>query len=221
MGLFCPPYSFFNLNLCEYKMCLIILTRDSSNIPKEFFAQVYRYNRDGWGIAYRKADSEGVVQSVAKRGFGLNELYDAYKEIDNAGGKNFAIHMRLSTHGATSLEMCHPFEVSKGMFLMHNGMTSYPGDFVSRADERSDTYLLASRLVSPLLRNRTPEEACDFIRSSKFANILAKEGSGKFAIADKRGCLYFNPNQWSETSFGALTSNAAYYDREYHATPTN
>lgn len=82
----------------------------------------------------------------------------------------------------------------------------------------SDTYLLASRLLTPMLDNMV--NANDFIRSEGFAFIMNKIAGGssnKFTFHDDRGHILFNRHQWTETTTGIPVSNT--YAFEMHKKP--
>jgi hypothetical protein len=72
----------------------------------------------------------------------------------------------------------------------------------------SDTFLLASRLLKPMLNNMV--NASEFIRSEGFAFLMEKVGgsdSNKFTFHDDEGHILLNRYKWDETTTGIPVSN--------------
>lgn len=155
-------------------MCQIIHSTEG-RIPSdlgELLAKELQRNRNGAGVMAIMADSRLVVkQHWFKRKIqGWDNAFAIVKwlEARAKAGKiaQWAIHLRLATHGDKSTANCHPFEIlaadsSKPPIgiLMHNGVF----DLEVKGKE-SDTALFA--------------QACAGKSGAEVASLLAKHGNG-------------------------------------------
>ena len=107
-------------------MCQIIYAPAKVEPTDKLVQRSMEQNPDGWGIMY-PAGSSGVV-TVHK---GLNEV-DFYRALDQRPiNRPAVIHFRWGTHGSAKPANCHPFEVHKGLWMVHNGVLPFnpPGDW--------------------------------------------------------------------------------------------
>ncbi len=107
-------------------MCLIIHKPQNSTVKKALLENAYQYNSDGWGVMF---SSEGNINSL--KGFGLQPLIKTVKGLQD---KEIFIHLRMRTHGSVDLENCHPFQVTEGMLMMHNGVINNVPDHRTKSD---------------------------------------------------------------------------------------
>lgn len=180
-------------------MCIIIEKRGTDTIDKAWMRAFYASNRDGWGIMHQPHGGGPIT--VAK-GFGLEALWMEYVKLDKAQ-QSAVIHLRMATHGATTLELAHPFEVLPGLWLMHNGIIDAP----DCPDEQSDTWSLVVNVLRPLIAHADDPQA--FIRCPSFRYLLeAHMGSqNRIVLMDALGHVTFNDAAWHTLRTGMRVSN--------------
>lgn len=115
-------------------MCLLIATTGSARPSKKALRRAAIQNPDGFGYAvigdgriytYRSMDAEETIKSY----------FEVRDEFPNS---NSIFHLRITTHGATNIENCHPFRVNDDVVMGHNGMLPIKED-----KGRSDTRIFA------------------------------------------------------------------------------
>jgi hypothetical protein len=129
-------------------MCLIIeQTTQSDPLTFHDVADVYQRNRDGLGVTWR--DATGKVQAYTTI---PRDAAAAWEVVRQFQGQAATFHFRMRTSGPVDLAHCHPFQVPGG-FLYHNGVFSGLG-----LPKESDTAILVSRVVTPMLRAYTVDD---------------------------------------------------------------
>lgn len=185
-------------------MCLIIhRERDFPEITKDFFADVWQKNNDGWGISWKT--NKGTK---ARKGMTFSSFWNLYRTLER-NNIECAIHFRMQTHGAINTEMCHPFKVLDddygGIWMMHNGIIDYP---LEVAEDKSDTWAFASQLIIPMLQQA--KDPYELIRTDAFRFLVEKwaGGSNRLLFVDYQGITRYNTDLWTETNFGVTVSNS-------------
>jgi hypothetical protein len=95
-------------------VCLIIVKPANKTVPLPLLKQSYIDNPMGWGIMFVE---DGFLQVF--KGFAENtylQTVEKYKHLE------MVIHTRYATHGKINTENCHPFKVTKNVWMMHNGV---------------------------------------------------------------------------------------------------
>jgi len=187
-------------------MCLIIQRKSGEFVTKEFFQDVFVRNNDGWGIMWISGTGERR-KVKSKSGMTFEGFWETYQSLEN-NDVECMIHFRMNTHGDTNLEMCHPFEVAPGVFMMHNGVVDVPFEYDQR---NSDTWAFAELIVRPLLDG--VDKVDEAIRSPMFKHIIKKLiGTGnRMVFMDKNGPVFMETNNWSKTTKGLIVSNEYAY----------
>jgi hypothetical protein len=188
-------------------MCIAIVKPAGANVPSyDRILNSWESNQDGGGFAVQR---KGKTLIKYEKGYFdmdkyYNKLVDTIKPEDTA-----LIHMRITTHGGTSKECCHPFPISQDYdnmrethgkckkIMMHNGIL---GGAFGQVDKPgvSDTMELVKylakanfdtygegfqRLMEPILGS-----------GNKVA-VLTEDGytlAGKGWIKEDDGCYYSN-----------------------------
>lgn len=107
-------------------MCLLIAQPKGARVSKQSLNTAYWNNPDGCGYAFIDRKTKTIV---TKRYMKWSEFWPNYKADWTKHGKQspFIVHFRLATHGTTSVDNAHPFEVKtdKGdTVFAHNGIIS-------------------------------------------------------------------------------------------------
>jgi hypothetical protein len=127
-------------------MCLIAFVPEGSAVPRAYFDYAHAVNNDGLGVM--------SVRDGVRKFYGRKQLKRArrYSASLSADGVAHAVHWRYTTHGETSLAMCHPFTTTDGRaHVMHNGVLWQYSQCAKGALSDTALYVAALRDV--------PEEA--------------------------------------------------------------
>lgn len=154
-------------------MCLIIASPNGSVPKQEILDRSFQQNPDGFGLVYAVAGRLRISKGLDA------EHYRATCDWLRTAHVPYILHTRWSTHGKVSLENCHPFRVSRGLAMAHNGvLTKEP----IKNPRLSDTWHFVQRLKSVGIncQSVTPEFmkvlGSDIGKSNKLA-FLTKDGN--------------------------------------------
>lgn len=115
-------------------MCLLIATTGSSRPSKKALRRAAKNNPDGFGFA---VIGDGKIHTYRSMDINstISEYFTAREEYPNSPS---IFHLRITTHGATNVDNCHPFRVNDDVVLGHNGMLP-----IKEEDGKSDTRIFA------------------------------------------------------------------------------
>jgi predicted glutamine amidotransferase len=122
-------------------MCLLVFMPEGITASKQSLENGAYYNDDGFGWAIRTPDKILVGKDMD-----FAKAYDEFMAARSSYNGDALFHMRITTHGATSLDNCHPFYVGKDSLsvVAHNGMLPVEP---AKGDKRSDTRIFAETLL--------------------------------------------------------------------------
>lgn len=190
-------------------MCLIIASPEGKVPTCGVIDQGWRDNSDGWGLMY--SDGKNIV---VKKGMNINGLKPL---LTNLNGAPYVLHYRWATHGTKGLDNCHPFKVTKKLYMAHNGVINI--DCTNKL--MSDTWHFAQLLRGDGLDHTTIKEK-EVIKSiekaigksnklafldDKGSITLANEDSGTW----KDGVWFSNTNSFPFEGYGW----ESYFNRKY------
>lgn len=187
-------------------MCLIILKTPEGNITKDILKQAFINKSDGVGFAYTNYNNIVVEKRVYKKNE-FETFYIHYKEIEKKTKQlntNLLIHFRYATHGKISVDMCHPFEVYKGLVFAHNGII-IGKDY--RSELVSDTYLYNKKVLQQLPKNFHLNKGIIKLINNDigdFNKLVFLDVNNRYTIVNEKagqwlqGCWYSCP-QYNET----------------------
>ncbi len=136
-------------------MCVILWKPQGEKLDaKHFENSIDAGNTHGWGLMRHVDDRVEVV-----RGMDCRDALDAYRKNEDAAQ---FIHFRFATHGEKNEMNCHPFKVTRGLYVMHNGISPVP----ILDKKRSDSWHVA-RLLQPMF-----ERDKGFLESEYLSDIL-------------------------------------------------
>lgn len=174
--------------------------------PKKEIKRMFNSNPDGCG--YMFADGDAVT---IKKGFmSFRDLWSALKE-DRRQELPFVFHFRITTHGGTCKELCHPFPLTDNTTTLYRTALSYPVgvahngiiSLTSYATTSSDTALYIQNYMSRLLSSGIERWKLDMIEASINGSrmaILTAGGDcyllGKFTKDSGR---YYSNNSYKDT----------------------
>lgn len=148
-------------------MCIAIYSPKGNEIPcEEYLRNSFLYNPDGAGFAYNTKHNNVQIE----KGFmdwdsfwsafqKANRLYD----FKNSG---VLIHFRITTHGGTNPECCHPFplvgdpeslrktKVKSDYAVIHNGIISLTSSEAHSREKMSDTMVFIEKYLTKIATNK-------------------------------------------------------------------
>ncbi len=95
-------------------MCLIIASPTGEVPTCGVIERGWNDNPHGWGLM----QSDGS-ELIVNKGMKFNELQPL---LEKAKGNPYVLHYRFATHGTKNLDNCHPFRVTKRLYMAHNGI---------------------------------------------------------------------------------------------------
>ena len=196
-------------------MCVIIANKTDKPVDVKYLKEGARANPDGMGLAFAKDGRVWLCKS-------LNN-FEAYFEKYNL--PNAVWHFRIATHGSVKKNNCHPFVVlSKedgdpiDLVMFHNGVLSFTDTMRNgKKDDRTDSEILASEYIAPLLKNEP-----NLLKKAFFQSMLGELcGSSKLTFLDSDGNITIinkdkgvvRDNIWfSNSSAFPVQFNTSYYN---------
>lgn len=157
-------------------MCLIFIKPKTAKnyLTKDRFENALTNNPHAVGVVYRDGGKVNIQRFVKPESV-KEEIWNLIKDKEE-----YAIHFRYATHGILNLTNTHPFVVTKGLCMMHNGVMS---EFGTLNKDWSDT----KNFVEYFLKPYVEEEGIGVVHNKEFKEDLEKIiGSGnKLLFIDK------------------------------------
>lgn len=126
-------------------MCLLTLIPPTITLDYDRAKNAAISNPDGFGFAIHAGTA-----IIKDHDMDFEKLWVRWSELTKIYNNNASLfHWRISTHGTTSVDNCHPFNVgdSNNVVLGHNGMLPIT---MPVNDTRSDTKLFAQYVLPSL-----------------------------------------------------------------------
>ena len=209
-------------------MCIIICKPYGKKIPLNHLQEAFKRNGDGAGVAF--TTGKGVV---IKKGFFTWEKFA--KKCLKYNNEQFAavFHFRITTHGGTSVGLCHPFPITtddndlrkpKIVHLKyaaaHNGIFRLDGLTIPTGD--SDTTAFIKKHLYPIYEAREEKLQKNEDTTNYDAIIESLVSGCKFAVLGDNGYIKRYGKGWQEEN-GIYYSNNSYkpYQYTYYTTGYN
>lgn len=123
-------------------MCTAVYSPASEEIISiGSFNELMKRNKDGMGLVYAEDGQFKVIKTLTRG----DAIYDEYRAA-NSRGLSCLLHFRITTHGATIVENCHPFQLGEDVMYIHNGMIPLK----DIPDGEVDSRLFAERILTHL-----------------------------------------------------------------------
>ncbi len=142
-------------------MCLLVFMEPNATVPSEDLEVAAVANPDGFGWAIIGDDTIHTHRSMS-----FNEALSTFEQQRKLMPDRYALfHLRIATHGTTSLDNCHPFHVGGDhrTVLAHNGMLDIKGD------HRSDSRIFAEEWLPTLGAAEWLDDPQRFAELERFA----------------------------------------------------
>ncbi len=183
-------------------MCLIIHKPRGVEIPADLLEAAVSLNRDGWGLMGFSKDGGLLLERHAK--VDLEEILATERRHRDA---EYVLHLRKRTRGAANVENAHPFKVTDGVYMMHNGTIKLD----TRVAGMSDSWHFVSEILRPLAQRRQ-----GVLLDNAFHRLLeiALRPENKLALLDypERRIILINQAHGAELD-GLWLSSTRWIDR--------
>lgn len=185
-------------------MCLLTFMQEYTTADTDELAIGAVNNPDGFGYAVHAG-----THIVKGSGLNFDAVLDNFLKTRAIHSGPALFHSRITTHGSTSINNCHPFQVGKdtNTVVAHNGMLP-----IAARNGMSDTAIFAKELfpswggASTLNSKKTRKKLSKFADGSKLVFLSANPD-----VQDDYYIINENDGHWVE---GVWWSNNSYkYDR--------
>ena len=191
-------------------MCIICAKPSGVAMPSnKIIKNMWEGNSDGAGIMWTSNNKVHIKKGFMKYGE-FKRFINKMKKYYDLTKIPLVMHFRITTHGGTKPQNCHPFpvtskikklqtlELSTDLGVAHNGTIT-----IDNPPEISDTM---AYIATKMTRMRTKNGA--FYRNEKMRNKIKKEITSKMCFLDNKGDLYFIGDFVEED--GVFYSNTSY-----------
>lgn len=184
-------------------MCLAILKKENEKIPFNNIIEAWSFNSNGAGLCYRENNQVRIIKGFFNLDNFINHLEENlsfYESIE------FVIHLRYSTSGKITKELCHPYALSTkndeifstniltDNAVIHNGVMFQPKLNTGYNDTSIFTKLHA-------MKNLNDDQIYKII------------GNDRLLIFGKNENIFYG--QWHDIGDGCLYSNLSYFGLGY------
>lgn len=155
-------------------MCLIVHKPAGRSIPPDLIEAAAELNPDGWGAMGFDTDGRVLIRRDLRVDTKAILAFEReHRDIE------YVLHLRRRTRGTVSRLNSHPFKVTEGIYLVHNGTLNVR----TPVSGWSDTRHFVTDLLRPLAR-RYPQLLAD----DAFHKLLALglRSENKLAVLDAR-----------------------------------
>jgi predicted glutamine amidotransferase len=185
-------------------MCIAIYKPQGAQVTKDALHRSFTANSDGAGYVFAH---KGKL-TIKKGFFTFKAFWKEYRqdmiELDNPVA---LIHFRITTHGLTNAENCHPFSLGKDFAMIHNGII----DCAMPDKEMSDTHNFAKYVLKPLVQ-KFGKRVFD---SKEILELIGMGiGASKIAILSSNGEVNLVNSEYGAWEHGVWYSNDSYKPRE-------
>jgi hypothetical protein len=172
-------------------MCIIFYNPDGAKYDRLELRNAADHNDDGAGIMWIENGKIRVHHQMIKTGDELIKLMKDFVGIPHM------LHLRYATHGAPSVELCHPFRATpetadKQVWLMHNGVI---GSYAKKAGRgESDTSVFSEHLQTVV----SGYGSSDILFNDKYVEHIERviDTDRMIFLRDDGSVKVLNPSRW-------------------------
>ena len=195
-------------------MCLLTFMHAGCMADEQHLSNGAINNPDGFGFAIHAG-----THIISHSGLNFDRVYERFlTERRNHSGPAL-FHSRITTHGGTSLDNCHPFQVGRdtNTVVAHNGMLP-----IAARDGKSDTRIFAEEMfpamggAATLNSKRMRKKLSKFADGSKLVFLSANpDVQNDYYIINESDGHWDDGVWWSNSSYKWATSWKKYstYDK--------
>lgn len=181
-------------------MCLLTFMSAGTTASEEDLRTGADNNPDGFGFAVHAGN-----RIVRRSGLNFDKVYDEFLKARAQHSGPALFHSRITTHGGTTLDNCHPFQVGRDAdtVVAHNGMLP-----IESVGGRSDTRIFAEDLfpswggVRTLTSKKMRKKLSKFAAGSKLVFLTAdRDIRDDYFIINEKDGHWVDGIWWSNSSY--------------------
>ena len=205
-------------------MCIAIYKPENTFVKKAVLENCFKNHSDGAGFMVHDHETHRLI--VKKGLMTFKAFWKAYSPYKS---HRAIIHFRFSTHGETNAENTHPFQVSKNLAFVHNGVINIDTD----SDKtKSDTWHFNESIIKPIIkeyptawRHKTIVELITHFLDKK-SKLVFMDNDGNVVICNEElgtwedGSWFSNDTYKKEIVRKKVTQGTTHYSSTPHTHST-
>ena len=200
-------------------MCIAIAKPMGVDIPTdEILTNCFNNNPDGAGFAFNHNNEVVIRKGYMK----LKDFLDAFHKYDKKfdfKNRGVLIHTRITTHGGTNPQMCHPFPINSDegalkkieyvspFAIIHNGIISLTSAEATKKKDMSDTAIFVQKYLTKIAKNK------NWFGNKANIELIEELIDSKMAILNGSGKIIMTSGFTEEN--GVFYSNSSYKENRY------
>lgn len=200
-------------------MCIAIAKPIGVDIPNDdILTNCFKNNPDGAGFAFNHNNEVVIRKGYMK----LKDFLDAFHKYDkkfNFKNRGVLIHTRITTHGGTNPQMCHPFPINSDegalkkieycspFAIVHNGIISLTSSEATRKKDMSDTAIFVQKYLTKIAKNK------NWFNNKANIELVEELIDSKMAVLNGNGKIIMTSGFTEDN--GVFYSNSSYKENRY------
>ena len=200
-------------------MCIAIAKPIGVDIPNDdILTNCFNNNPDGAGFAFNHNNEVIIRKGYMK----LKDFLDAFHKYDkkfNFKNRGVLIHTRITTHGGTNPQMCHPFPINSDegalkkieycspFAIVHNGIISLTSSEATRKKDMSDTAIFVQKYLTKIAKNK------NWFNNKANIELIEELIDSKMAVLNGKGKIIMTSGFTEDN--GIFYSNSSYKENRY------
>lgn len=195
-------------------MCIAIAKPMGVDVPTDdILTNCFNNNPDGAGFAFNHNNEVVIRKGYMK----LKDFLDAFHKCDekfNFKNRGVLIHTRITTHGGTTPQMCHPFPINSDegalkkveyvspYAVIHNGIISLTSSEAMKKKDMSDTAVFVQKYLTNIAKNK------NWFNNKANIELIEDLIDSKMAILNGKGNIIMTSGFTKDN--GIFYSNSSY-----------
>ena len=200
-------------------MCIAIAKPIGVEIPNDdILTNCFNNNPDGAGFAFNHNNEVIIRKGYMK----LKDFLDAFHKYDekfNFKNRGVLIHTRITTHGGTNPQMCHPFPINSDegalkkieycspFAIVHNGIISLTSSEATKKKDMSDTAIFVQKYLTKIAKNK------NWFNNKANIELIEELIDSKMAVLNGNGKIIMTSGFTEDN--GIFYSNSSYKESRY------
>lgn len=207
-------------------MCIAIYSPKGTKVPcEEYLKTSFIHNDDGAGFAFNTDNRDVQIVKGLMTWDDFINTFRKYNKKYNFKNRGVLIHFRITTHGGTNKECCHPFPLTSDIAAMrkpvchskfaviHNGIISLTSTDAWKLDKCSDTMVFISKYLSKIATNQ------GWFKNQTNWDLIYDLADSKIAVLNGKGQIMSTAG-FTQDADGNWYSNSSYKEARPPKTTT-
>lgn len=200
-------------------MCIAIAKPIGVDVPTDdILTNCFNNNPDGAGFAFNH-NNEVVIRKGYMKLKDFLDAFHKYNEKFDFKNRGVLIHTRITTHGGTNPQMCHPFPINSDegalkkveycspFAIVHNGIISLTSSEATRKKDMSDTAIFVQKYLTKIAKNK------NWFNNKANIELIEELIDSKMAILNKNGKITMTSGFTEDN--GIFYSNSSYKENRH------